>query len=61
MTGLSQKLFAMLLMVIGVSYASTSLLDAVPPEPADGTLLICGLAIGLFIARQRLIDEQFRR
>lgn len=61
MTNFSQKLFVMLLLAIGIAYGAPWLLSALPPEPADGALLICGFMIGVFIARQRLFDERFIR
>ncbi len=59
MTIFFQKLIAMLLLAICISYAVPWLLSTVPDEPTGEAPLICGLIIGLFIAGRRLNDERF--
>lgn len=54
-----QKLFAMCLLAICISFAVPWLLSDFPHEPADEAPLLCGLVIGVFIARQRLNGERF--
>lgn len=58
MTNLIQKLFALLLLAIGIGFTAPSLLSAVGPEQADEALLISGFAVGLFIVRRRLSAER---
>ncbi|MEN9481678.1 MAG: hypothetical protein RLZZ298_3073 [Pseudomonadota bacterium] len=59
MTIFFQKLFAMLLLAISISYALPWLLSNLPHEPAGEAPLLCGLVIGALIARQRLNAERF--